>query len=76
MGFFIFLVLFYFFKIMGGKVKEIIFAISTIVSYILSQIVPEIFIGVMNFSLFGVLFGGGIVAISHILSIKKPGVVV
>jgi len=48
------------------------FVISTIVSYILSQIIPEIFTGVMNFSLFGVLFGAGLVAIGSILSIGNP----
>lgn len=49
-----------------------LFAISTIVSYILSQIVPEIFTGVMEFSLLSTFFGVGLVGIGHILSIGKP----
>ena len=58
--------------ILNGMVIATYFAITTIISYILSQNIPEIFTGVMYFSLFGVLFGAGLVAIGHILSIVAP----
>jgi len=58
--------------ILIGMGIAVLFAISAIVSYILSQSIPEIFTGVMYFSLFGVLFGGGLVAIGSILSVGKP----
>ena len=57
--------------ILIGMSITILSAVSTIVSYVLSQTIPEIFVGVMYFSLFGVLFGVGLVAIGHILSIGK-----
>ena len=45
---------------------------STIASYVLSQFVPEIFTGVMNFSFLSVFFGAGLGGIGHKLSIAKP----
>ena len=58
--------------ILIGMSIATLFAVSTIISYVLSQTIPEIFTGVMYFSLFGVLFGAGLVAIGHILSIGNP----
>ena len=60
-----------------GMCVSVMFAISTIVSYVISQNVSEIFVseiftGAMNFCLVGTVFSAGVVAICHILSIVKP----
>lgn len=57
--------------ILIGMGITVIFAISTIASYILSEVVSEIFTDVMEFSLLSAFFGVGLVGIGHILSIGK-----